>query len=54
MTTHDLQRTQDHLELLTLEARYADFDSVPAIEAPEDAEIIPLDSLDENNLDAIL
>ncbi|MCH6231639.1 nuclear transport factor 2 family protein [Microbacterium sp. CFH 31415] len=23
MTTHDLQRTQDHLELLTLEARYA-------------------------------
>jgi hypothetical protein len=38
----------------TLEARYADFDSVPAIEAPEDAEIIPLDSLDENNLDAIL
>ena len=39
---------------LTVETRYADFDSVPAIEAPEDAEIIPLDSLDENNLDAIL
>ena len=39
---------------LTVETRYADFDNVPAIEAPEDAEIIPLDSLDENNLDAIL
>jgi hypothetical protein len=39
---------------LTVETRYADFDNVPAIEAPEDAEIIPLDSLDENNLDASL
>lgn len=39
---------------LTVETHYANFDSVPAIEAPEDAEIIPLDSLDEDNLDAIL
>ncbi len=39
---------------LTVETHYTNFDSVPAIEVPEDVELIPLDSLDEDNLDAIL
>ena len=33
----------------TLDGSYTDFDSAPAVEVPEDAEIIPLDSLEQDS-----
>lgn len=36
-----------------MDASYADFDSAPAVEAPEDAQIIPLDSMDQESMNVI-
>jgi len=37
----------------TLDASYAHFDNAPAVDVPEGAQIIPLDSLDQDSMDII-
>ncbi len=36
-----------------MNARYRDIDAAPAVEAPEDAEIVPLDSMDQDSINVI-
>ena len=38
---------------LDVDASYSDFDAAPAIERPAGAQIIPLDSLDEESINLI-
>jgi hypothetical protein len=36
-----------------MNASYSDFDAAPAIEVPENVEILPLDSMDGGDMDVI-
>ena len=46
-------RSAKPIFVLNMDASYADYDSAPAVEVPEGAQIIPLDSMDQESMNVV-